>query len=51
MTMGDGQVEGVNLFETLPPSTWAASNRRVAAAAVKLDWGLRRLNTDQAYVQ
>ena len=49
--MGYSQVEGVNYFETFAPTASATSNRLVAAMACKLDWDLRHLDVDQAFIQ
>ena len=45
------QVEGVDYFETFAPTTSEPSNRLVAAMACKLDWNLRHLDVDQAFIQ
>ena len=45
------QVEAADCSETSAPTASATSNRLVAAMARKLDWDLRHLNVDQAFVQ
>ena len=47
---GYSQVEGVDFFDTLALTASSTSNRIVAAMACKLDWDLRHLDVDQAYV-
>ena len=51
VAMGFSQVEGVDYVETFAPSTYATFNRLVATMACKLDWGLRHLDVDYAFVQ
>ena len=51
VAMGYSQVEGVDYFETFTATAFATSNRLVAAMACKLDWDLRYLNVDQAFIQ
>ena len=51
VTMGYSQVEGVDYFETFAPTASATSNRLEAAMACKLDWDLRHLDVDQAFIQ
>ena len=51
VAMGYSQVEGVDYFETFAPTASATSNRLVAAMACKLDWDLRHLDVDQAFIQ
>ena len=45
------QVEGVDYFHTFAPTTSTTSNRLVAAVACKIDWYLRPLDVDQAFIQ
>ena len=51
VAMGYSQVEGVDYFETFAPTASATSNRLIAALACKLDWDLRHLDVDQAFIQ
>ena len=51
VAMGYSQVEGVDYFETFAPTASATSRRLVAAMACKLDWDLRHLDVDQAFIQ
>ena len=51
VAMGYSQVEGVTYFETFAPTASATFNRLVAAMACKLDWDLRHLDVDQAFIQ
>ena len=51
VAMGYSQVEGVHYFETFAATASATSNRLVAAMACKLDWDLRHLDVDQAFIQ
>ena len=51
VAMGYSQVEGVDYFETFAPTASATFNRLVVAMACKLDWNLRHLNVDQAFIQ
>ena len=51
VAMGYRQVKGVGYFETFAPTTSATFNRLVAAIGCKLDWDLRHLDVDQAFVQ
>ena len=51
VAMGYSQVEGVDYFETFDPTASATSNRLVAAMACKLDWDLRHLDLEQAFIQ
>ena len=48
---GYSQVEGVGYFDTFAPTASTTSNRIVAAMACKLDWDLRHLDVDQAFIQ
>ena len=48
---GYSQVEGVDYFETFAPTASTTSNRLIAAMACKLDWDLRHLDVDQAFIQ
>ena len=48
---GYSQVEGVDYFDTFAPTASTTSNRLVAAMACKLDWDLRHLDVDQAFIQ
>ena len=48
---GYNQVEGVDFFDTFAPTASTTSNRLVAAVACKLDWDLRQLDVDQAFIQ
>ena len=48
---GYSQVEGVDYFDTFAPTASTTSNRIVAAMACKLDWDLRHLDVDQAFIQ
>ena len=48
---GYSQVEGVDNFDTFAPTALTTSNRMEAAMACKLDWDLRHLDVDQAYIQ
>ena len=48
---GHSQVEGVDCFNTFAPAESTTSNRLVAAKACKLDWDLRYLDVDQAFIQ
>ena len=41
MAMGYHQLEGVDYFENVAPTTSATSNRLVADMACKLSWDLR----------
>ena len=45
------QVEGIYYFETFTPTASTASNGLIAAMACKLDWDLRHLDVDQAFIQ
>ena len=49
--MGYSQVEGVDYFKRFSPTASASSNRLVAAMACKLDWDLRHVDVDQAFIQ
>ena len=51
VAMGYSQVEGVDYFETFASTASATFNRLVAAMACKLDWDLRHLDVDQAFIQ
>ena len=51
VAMAYSQVEGVDYFETFAPTASATSNRLVTAMACKLDWDLRHLDVDQAFIQ
>ena len=51
VSMGYSQVEGVDYFETFAATASATSKRLVAAMACKLDWDLRHLDADQAFIQ
>ena len=51
VAMGYSQAEGVDYFENFAPTASAISNRLVAAMACKLDWDLRHLDVDQAFIQ
>ena len=48
---GYSQLEGVDYFDTFAPAASTTSNRIVAAMACKLDWDLRHLDVDQAFIQ
>ena len=48
---GYSQGEGVDYFDTFAPTASTTSNRLVAAMACKLDWDLRHLDVDQAFIQ
>ena len=48
---GYSQVEGVSHFDAFAPTASTTSNRLVAAMACKLDWYLRHLVFDQAFIQ
>ena len=48
---GYSQVEGVDYFETFAPIALTTSNRLIAAISCKLEWDLRHLDVDQAFVQ
>ena len=45
------QVEGVDYFKIFAPAASTTSTRLIAAMACKLDWDLRHLDVDQAYIQ
>ena len=47
---GYSQVEGVDYFDTFAPTAPSTSSRLVAAMACKLDWDLRDMGVDQAFV-
>ena len=47
---GYSQVEGVDYFGTFAPTASTTSNSLVAAMACKLDWDLRHLDADQAFI-
>ena len=51
VAMGYSQVEGVDYLTTFAPTASATLNRLVAAMACKLDWDLRHLDVDQAFIQ
>ena len=51
VAMGYSQVEEVDYLETFAPTVSATSDRLVAAMAYKLDWDLRHLDVDQAFIQ
>ena len=51
VAMGDSQVEGVDYFETFAPTASATSNSLVAPMVRKLNWNLRHLDIDQAFIQ
>ena len=48
---GYSHVEKVDYFETFAPTASTTANRLIAAMACKLDWDLRHLDVDQAFVQ
>ena len=48
---GYSQVEGVDYFDTFAPTASTTSSRLVAVMACKLDWDLKHLDVDQAFVQ
>ncbi|CAN0442558.1 unnamed protein product, partial [Scytosiphon promiscuus] len=48
---GYSQVEGVDYFETFGPTASTTSNQLITAMACKLDWALRHLGVDQAFIQ
>ena len=48
---GYSQVEGVDYFDTFVPTAPTTPNRIVAAMACKLDWDLRHMDVDQAFIQ
>ena len=48
---GYSQVEGVDDFDTFAPAASTTSNRLVQAMACKLDWDLRHMDVDQAFIQ
>ena len=48
---GYSQVEGVDYFDYFSLTASTTSNRLVAAMACKLDWELRHLDADQAFIQ
>ncbi|CAM9813134.1 unnamed protein product [Sphacelaria rigidula] len=47
VAMGYTQIEGVEYFETVIPTTSATPDRLVAAVTRKLDWYLRNLDVDR----
>ena len=48
---GYSQVEEVDYFEPFAPTASTTSNRLIAAIACKIDWDLRHLGVDQAFIQ
>ena len=51
VSKGYSQVKGVHYFDTFAPTASTTSDRIVAATACKLDWDLRHLDVDQAFIQ
>ena len=50
VAMGYSQIERVYYFETFALTASATSNRLVTAMACRLDWDLRHLGVDQAFI-
>ena len=48
---GFSQREGVAYFEIFAPTASTTSNRLIDAMACKIDWDLRHLDVDQAFIQ
>ena len=48
---GYSQVEGVDYFDTFAPIVSTTSIRLVAAMTLKIEWNLRHLDVDQAFIQ
>ena len=45
------RAKAIDYFDTFTPTASTTSNRLVAAMACKLDWDLRHLDADQAFIQ
>ena len=48
---GYSQVEGVDYLDIFAPTASTTSNRFVGAMTCTLDWDLRHLDVDQAFIQ